>query len=110
MAVAVSCGILRQNKLWPKSAKPDRLSGSGGFRIKNIFVDPAEILVQCGFRKSGLPKILFSKNLDTKILITNRLAGQVSRWADRHCLDHDRANWIWSARSDVTVGVWKSED
>jgi hypothetical protein len=56
-----------------------------------FFADPAESLAQRGFRKNGLCKTLFSKNLDTKILITNGLARQVSRWADRHCLDHDRA-------------------
>jgi hypothetical protein len=56
------------------------------------FRDPAVTLVQQGFRKSGLRKIRFSKNLDIKILRTNSLAGQVSRWADRHCLDHDRAS------------------
>jgi hypothetical protein len=67
-----------------------------------------ESLAQRGFRQSGLRKILFSKNLDTKILITNRLAGQVSLWADRHCLDHDRAIRIRGARSDVTMGLWKS--
>jgi len=78
--------------------------------MKFFLPNPAESLVQRGFCKSGLCKILFSKNLDTKILRTNSLAAQVSRWADRHCLDHDRAIWIVRARSDVTVGVWKSED
>src|SRR5258708_1194040 len=78
------------------------------FWIKFIFADRVGSLVQRGFRKSGLCKILFSKNLDTKILITNRLAGQVSRWADRHCLDHDRAIRIRGARSDVTMGLWKT--
>jgi hypothetical protein len=58
---------------------------------EKIFADPAGSLVQRGFRKSGLRKILFSKNLDTKILGTKSLAGPVSRWANRHCLDHDRA-------------------
>jgi hypothetical protein len=72
-------------------AESDRIGESAGFRIKNIFADPAEILVQRGFRKSGLRKIFFSKNLDTKILRTKSLAGRVSRWANRHCLDHDRA-------------------
>jgi hypothetical protein len=101
------CGIFHQNKVWPKPAESDRLSGSAGFRIKFIFADPAETLVQRGFRKSGLRKIRFSKNLDIKILRTNILAGQVSRWANRHCLDHDRAIWIAGARSDVTAGLWK---
>jgi len=26
---------------------------------------------------------------------------------DRHCLDDDRAIRLWSARSDVTWGLWK---
>jgi hypothetical protein len=56
-----------------------------------FFADPAETLVPRGFRKSGLRKILFSKNLDIKILRTDSLAGDLSRWADRHCLDHDCA-------------------
>src|SRR5712691_8929065 len=101
------CGILPQNKSWPKLAKPDWLARSGGFRLKNIFSDPAESLVQCGFRESGLCKILLSKNLDIKILITNGLAGQVSRWADRHCLDYDYATSIRGTRSDVTGWLWK---
>jgi hypothetical protein len=85
------CGILHQNKSWLEAAKPDRLGGKAGFQIKFIFVDPPETLVRRGFRKSGLRKILFSKNLDIKILRTNRLAGAISHWADRHCLDHDCA-------------------
>jgi len=74
------------------------------FGSKNILADTAETLVQRGFRKSGLRKILLSKNLDIKILITNRLAGQVSRWADRHCLDHDRAIRIW-AQGQISQGA-----
>jgi len=70
------CGIFHENKFWPKSPKPDRLGGPAGFRIKFIFVDLAETLVQSGFRKSGLRKIRFSKNLDIKILRTNSLAGR----------------------------------
>jgi hypothetical protein len=84
--------------------KPEGLGGSAGFRIKFIFVDPAETLVQRGFRKSVLRKIRFSKNLDIKILRTNNLEEPVSRWADRHCLDHDRASSMGGARSDVTWG------
>jgi hypothetical protein len=86
-----------------KPVKPEGLGGSAGFRIKFIFVDPAETLVQRGFRKSGLRKIRFSKNLDIKILRTKSLAGQVSRWADRHCLDHDRAS---SAAAQGWMSHW----
>jgi hypothetical protein len=64
--------------------------------MKFFLLIRAESLAQRGFRQSGLRKILFSKNLDTKILITNGLAGQVSRWADRHCLDHDRLIQFWA--------------
>jgi hypothetical protein len=64
--------------------------------MKFIFADPAESLVHRGFCKSGLRKIWFSKNLDIKILRTNNLAGRVSRWANRHCLDHDRAIQFWA--------------
>jgi hypothetical protein len=83
-----------KNKYLAETCETDGLGRSGGLRIKFFSVDPAESLVQYGFRKSGLCKILFSKNLDTKILRTNSLASQVSRWADRHCLDDDRASWL----------------
>jgi hypothetical protein len=56
-----------------------------------FFADTSETLVPRGLCESGLRKIWFSKNLDIKILRTNRLAGQVSRWANSHGLDHDRA-------------------
>jgi hypothetical protein len=55
---------------------------------------------------NGCRKILFSKNLDTKILITNDLSWRDSI-LDRHCLDHDRASSMTGARSDVTRGLWK---
>jgi hypothetical protein len=32
---------------------------------------------------------------------------RVSLWADRHCLDHDRASSMAGTRSDVTTGLWK---
>jgi hypothetical protein len=73
------CGILQQNKSWPKSAESDRLGGSGGFRMKFFFADPVKTIVQRGFRESGFRKIWFSKNLDIKILRTDDLAGAISR-------------------------------
>jgi hypothetical protein len=102
------CGILPRNKSWPSPVRTDGIGGSAGFRVKNISSDPAESLVQYGFCESGLRKILLSKNLNTKILRTKRLAVRVSLSADRHCLDHDRASSMAGTRSDVTRGLWKS--
>jgi hypothetical protein len=65
--VAGVCEILHQNKYWAETCETDRLGRSGGFRVKKIIGGPAETLAQRGFRESGLRKIWFSKNLDTKI-------------------------------------------
>jgi hypothetical protein len=64
--------------------------------MKNIFAIQRKALSSAGFAKVDFAKILFSKNLNTKILRTKRLAGQVSHWADRHCLDNDRAIEFWA--------------
>ena len=58
--------------------------------------------------ENGSRKILFSKNLDTKILITKDFGWPDSISLDRHCLDHDGATSMASARADVTRGLWKS--
>jgi hypothetical protein len=47
-------------------------------------------------------KILNLKGLNTKFLITNDLRGSYSGSPDRDGLDHDRANSMSGARSDVT--------
>jgi hypothetical protein len=57
-----------------RAASPDQWISDEIF-----FVNPAETPVPRGFCKSGLCKILFSKNLDIKILRTNSLAGAISR-------------------------------
>jgi hypothetical protein len=45
----------------------------------------AETLVRRGFCKTGLCKIWFLKNLDTKILESQGLAGEEPGWPDLTC-------------------------
>ena len=73
MAVAVSCGILRQNKLWPKPAELDRPGGSGGFRMNFFFTEsggkpcPARVL-QKWTSQNLVFKELRYQNLENKQL------------------------------------------
>src|ERR1700693_4820859 len=78
----------------------DGFAHQPGLQIKFVSRDPLESRTQCGFRQSGLCKILFSKNLDTKILITDDLGTRLLASPNRHGLDHDRAILNCGARSD----------
>jgi hypothetical protein len=53
-------------------------------------------------------KILMSKSLEVKILRTKNLGRRYARCAYRLGLGHDRAGSVGGARSDVTLGLWKS--
>ena len=85
------CEIPDQNKFWPKASELDRAQQISQISDQNFSADHPETLVPRGFFESGLCKIFLSKDLSIKILRTNRLAVRISRWANRHCLDHDGA-------------------
>ncbi len=53
--------------------EPDGFAGQSGLQINFFASDPLEVRAQSRFSQSGLCKIWFSKNLDTKILITDDL-------------------------------------
>ena len=102
------CGFLHQNKVRGAFCEKSVLGSEADLARYFFYCDAAESLDWCGFRENGFCKILFSKNLDTKILITNRLGGGDSGSPDRHVLGHDRAIRIAGAGSDVTRGLWKT--
>ena len=81
-----------------------------GLQINFFSRDPLESRPQCGFGQNGLCKILFSKNLDTKILITHDLGTRFLDPPNRHGLDDDRAVLSCGARSDVTMSLWKTAE
>jgi hypothetical protein len=104
----LGCGFLAKNIVSLRLVERDRLADRSRLQINFFSRDPLEIRAQSGFRESGLCKIWFSKNLDTKILITHDLGARHLASPNCHGLDHCRAVLNCGTRSDVTMRLWKT--
>jgi hypothetical protein len=101
------CGLLHQNKVRGAFCDYGRFGIRGGFGVIFFIAMPPKALTGAGFAIRISQNLVF-KELRYKILVTNDLDRHDSISLDRHCLDHDRANSMACARSDVTMGLWKS--